>query len=767
MKKNLMMYGVLIAAFTSLAAVVFRCAWGADHVFSGSDLNLGMVARMHRVLPEVLGGIYYPSPLLGFTANLPVKMLTIGMWVLPPDVFTSVWYAFYLVLSTVFFIAYCRLWNLRWLSCAAGALAAFWVGSVTLSAAGHANKLGVMAWFCIALYLFEKAIRTDVLRKRLLFSCLTGIASGFMLLEQQDVGLLAGLFLGAYALFRLSQCIGKKIASWAVVLGPIAAIALIIAAPSSLKAYHENVLPTGQETSASERWNFITQWSMVPRELSDLVAPGYRGWSTGNPEGPYWGEIGQSAEWKTTGQGFRNFRLDSIYIGILPVFLSLMGLFFALKNVKRQKGDAVVFVVWGVLALAALFLSFGKFSVLYKAFYHLPLVGNIRAPIKFLHNLQVIMGILSAYGLNELLNINEAKQRMIVRRLFFVTIGMTGLFALLSFVLKAPQDPEMGNYVDVMNANVRNAWLHAAGMSALLGGLFYMLAWKPEKLRKELAASILILALAADSVVLAGHYFKATDISGLKEGNAVLNYLIKNQGDERIAFANSSGPYNGWLAMEGSYYGLNFFDIWQMPRMSQEYKNYLGAAGNDRLRLWQLTSCKYITAPAGAMNDPRIQQDFLPVMLYRFALQDNRVIVLPVKKVESAQDQVLLESRTYVPRFALYSSWEKVPRSQQCQRLFSEQFNPLDTVVVDDDVLSLPEPGTAQAYERVRAETNLKEAVVQSRSERGGVLMFTQLWQSDWRVEIDGQPAELLHCNYLCMGVYVPAGDHTVRFHCN
>ena len=55
----------------------------------------------------------------------------------------------------------------------------------------------------------------------------------------------------------------------------------------------------------------------------DLVAPGYHGIRTGEPEGPYWGRIGRTAGWERTGEGFRNFRLDHPYVGILPFVFAL------------------------------------------------------------------------------------------------------------------------------------------------------------------------------------------------------------------------------------------------------------------------------------------------------------------------------------------------------------------------------------------------------------------------------------------------------------
>jgi uncharacterized membrane protein YfhO len=50
--------------------------------------------------------------------------------------------------------------------------------------------------------------------------------------------------------------------------------------------------------------------------------------------------------------------------------------------------------------------------------------------------------------------------------------------------------------------------------------------------------------------------------------------------------------------------------------------------------------------------------------------------------------------------------------------------------------------------------------------ERAGVVRFSQRYQPGWRVFVDGEEASLLRLDYVSMGVWVPAGAHTVEFRC-
>ena len=182
------------------------------------------------------------------------------------------------------------------------------------------------------------------------------------------------------------------------------------------------------------------------------------------------------------------------------------------------------------------------------------------------------------------------------------------------------------------------------------------------------------------------------------------------------------------------------------------------------MRLWQLASVKYITAPANVLSqlNGALKQQLTPVMFYRFVQQGDGVGVQSLKKPTNPQDQVLMEFNAFVPRFALFHHWESMPFEKQCAALFAPAFDPLKSVLVS----GFPESSTEKKnFVSVHAETSVKDARIQVNSGQRGVLLFTQRYQPEWRARIDGKPVEVLRCNYLCMGVLVPAGEHDVKFY--
>ena len=751
--------------FIALAAITFRCAWGADMVFSGSDENFGLFQNRKDLMPEYLTGFFRAEPILG-TAASAFNLNHAITFMLPAELANDFRYGFFLSVSSLSLVWFLRMRGRTWLAAAAGALVAFWFGSVMLAAGGHIYKMAVLSLSVLSLCLLEKSVVAKSLKGAVWYAILSGVAVGVMILEQADVAILAGLFLGAYVLFRLIQSHRKKWMRWCCILVPLAAVGLSISAKTIFTQYEHNVVQSAAVQSEQGRWDFVTQWSMVPSEWPDLVASGWSGWGSNDPKGPYWGKIGRSAEWDDTRKGFFNFKITSVYMGVVPFLLGGFGLVLAFRNRKSDDGANVLF--WSVAGLVGLWLAFGKYSILYKLFYQMPLVGNIRAPIKFLDNFQICLGIVAAYGIDHLLGGDKPRKGFVA-----CCSVVAGLMLLAGMFLQVSPDARiqefsqmgLGKYADLMVRNMSNAWLHGGLLALFMAGVAFFV-WKKRKFAMW-ASMALVLVLGVDSVALTSRYFKADDVSLLKKGNIVLNFLKKNQGDDRVFLLSQQGIYNRWLAVDGPYHGLHFFNVWQMPRMATEYKNFLTQVGRNQIRLWELSAIKYVTAPSGIMEqirqNPVLGTRLKPVMYYRFGGDSKGLAVTQLMKPELPNDQVLLEFTGGNSRFAMIHDWRLLPRDEHCRALILPSFDATKTVLVDA-VHAVPTPLGMGCSSLESVEVLKSLATVRVKSDSPGILLFSQRLQPCWKVYVDGAESEILRCNYLCMGVYVPAGEHEIRF---
>lgn len=428
----------MLLFFVCVGLVFFHKLFATDFFFFCTDNNIGQITSFKNTLPQSFLCSWSDNVLLGFSGGLaPWQWTDLLQWLLPAKVFSDWIHAIDLIGASFFLGLFLMESGLILPGVILGGLIAFWVGSnFTLVYAGHTGKFGVILMAGLSLWLILRSI----IHRRLDYAILAGGAIGLMFLEQPDVALFFGFALGSYGLF-LAVRQWQANEAWLKSLGALilmGGVGVLLAASTMLASYASNVKGAAsmQTESPQEKWDYVTQWSWPPEECIDFIAPGYTGWRSGEPEGPYWGRMGRSAGWEQTRQGFMNFKLENTYLGIIPILLALFAMFSALARGKyggkgvgacRSKGingdenqvirpnaDTPIhpssitsrraeILFWGCVAVITLLLAFGKFFPLYALFYKLPFVNSIRNPNKFLQVFQLALGILAAYGLDGML----------------------------------------------------------------------------------------------------------------------------------------------------------------------------------------------------------------------------------------------------------------------------------------------------------------------------------------------------------------------------
>ena len=467
---------LLAMGLIAFALLMFHKVLAPGACLFSTDNNIGSTNLSKDTLPGDFLGAWSDSTFLGLPIGFAsFTWLSILTWLLPLNMYIDWIHAIDLVIASLFIALFLRRQKIGLPAIAMGVLTAFWLGSnLTLTYAGHTGKYGVLMLASVALYCISRALSRP---QDLLWGILAGGAIGFMFIEQLDVALFFGLALGAYALFlairqwRASRTFGQSV----VVLVLMGAIGLLLSAPTMFNSYKSNVQDAAgaQQESPAAKWDFTTQWSWPPEECIDFIAPGYMGWRSGEEAGPYWGRMGRSSGWEQTKQGFMNFKLENMYLGIIPVLLALFAVLWSVmrrkmkceprmdtdghgsemgsgvaavrgsaktaevlqaknypRNTLNDTEDAIgshgssagtvrrpssvvcrpfaaerraEILFWACVAVITLLLAFGKFFPLYALFYKLPLVSSIRNPNKFLQVFQLALGLLAAYGLDEML----------------------------------------------------------------------------------------------------------------------------------------------------------------------------------------------------------------------------------------------------------------------------------------------------------------------------------------------------------------------------
>ncbi len=752
--------------FLVLTLIIFRCCLTGGTLFTTDD-NIGHLAARASGIPSVFFGGWYDSALAGFPDSLNLSWTNLNLWLQPLRFFTNWMHALDLILSSLLLAGFLRLRRCGLPACLLGALTAFWVGSnFTLTHAGHIGKFGVVLFASAALYCIEKTALT----RRISWALLAGGALGAMFTEQQDSALFMALMLGPYLLFALWR--EEKKSFWTSLLklaAPAFAIALLIASHSLLSGYRSAVQGVASQSAENPqaKWEFATQWSWPPEESIDFIAPGYTGWRSGEPAGPYWGRMGRSAEWARTRQGFMNFKLENTYIGVLPVLFALFAVFSGLCR-RDARADTIF---WSGAAALTLLLAFGKYFPLYSALYHLPVINNIRNPNKFLQVFQLAVGVLAAFGADALWRSKEpgaeGVEQKNVRSFFWVAAGVAGILLLGALGSSFNRSETVSGFAmqgwpaqmaQVIASGQTKALWHAAIMAGIAAALFSFPRFGTAHRFLNWIAAGLVLIVAGDAALLARHYIQPMPESLIAE-NAVTRVLKQQLGVQRVALVTQDSFYNSWLTYLFPYHDIRAFNITQMPRMPEEYSRFLGALGNNPLRMWRLAGVSHLMSPAQIAKQ-------LPAGEYEAVFSYNvsgtssgDILVSPAMNGQ----HVILRDRQPAPRFALIAGWKTMSDIAALAELANPKIPMFGNVLLapDADIPSSAGQGITGSVEVLNYKAG--HVRLQTKSEQPAMLRIADKFDPGWRALVDGQPAAVLRADYLFQAVYVPAGAHTVE----
>jgi hypothetical protein len=268
----------------------------------------------------------------------------------------------------------------------------------------------------------------------------------------------------------------------------------------------------------------------------------------------------------------------------------------------------------------------------------------------------------------------------------------------------------------------------------------------------------------------------------------VVGRLSPRGGYDLPGDGNFAAIIHWWIENDFPYRDIQSLEIDQMPRTPELDGHYLGVfsyrgTGQDfnaniapAARLWKLTNTRYLLAAAAlvpALNeygDPR-HHAFEIVKRFNLAPKPGVTNVADAgdltPQLSDTGNCALVEDSDVLPRAKLYSNWLTPPNDQTTlQLLAAPQWDPAQSVLVSSNTPVPPpaagsggDPGTVNI-----ASYQPNDIKLQADVKTGAVLLYNDRISDGWSAWVDGKPSELLRCNYIMRGVYLPAGAHTVEF---
>ena len=524
---------------------------------------------------------------------------------------------------------------------------------------------------------------------------------------------------------------------------------------------------SANQTGSGLERDYITQWSYGIGETFSLLVPNVKGGASvplaanekamekANPMygsiysqlGQYWGE-----QPGTSGP---------VYVGAFVVFLFVLGLFIVKGPMK-----------WALLSATVLsiLLSWGKNFMGFTDFFidYVPMYNKFRAVSSILVIAEFTIPLLAMLALKEVVSTPSViKER---KKDFLISFGLTGGLALLFAIFPKVFFP---SYVSTMEMNALQsipadqlvpllANLEEVRMSLftsdalrsfffVLIGVNLILAYGMGKLKQNVLIAALAVLCLVDMWDVNKRYlsddqfvdkqvqtqgFQQTETDKMILEDEALDYRVLNLASN--TFNENNTAY--WHKSIGGYHAA------KLRRYQEMIEEHISGEMNG---LFQAV------ADAGGEMEQLNPLDF-PVL----NMLNTKYFIFPLQGGQT----VPLENP-----FALGNAWfvEEVQYVDNANEEIEaiHGFDPLRTAVVDKKFAEMVKPMSSDStatIELLAYEPNYLKYEVNS--EKGGTVVFSEIYYPGWQSTIDGEEVPHGRANYILRAMNVPAGKHVVEF---
>jgi len=697
--------------------------------------------------------------------------------------------------SSVFFCAFFFYLFLRdrkcsfWAAIIGALVFGFSTSLLSIVKAGHLGKFVGLAYLSAALWLVNRGMLKDRWGSMLWAGWCLGCAAAW----GRDITVIMMIPLGLFWVketFSVKGLQPEAILKRAGYLGLVLLVAAIVAWPAA-----SDLLPSSKDKAAvsvkedpDKKWEWATQWSLPDDEVIKLICPSYFGWHSWDEKAPYWGRMGRSAEWEKKHQGFRNFTQTNEYIGIVAVILALIGAgSFIFRSEQNGSGDELISridtIFWVIVSLLAIDCALGKYGLLYRFVYELPIMSSIRNPVKFMHVINLALAVLAAKGVGAVEEVLRSQNRTlkfdalmalgapVLFIIVFAGLAIAGEWNSSDLAERLSKDGFQQNIEGIkeaMQMGVARSLLFCITAAAVT---FFCVFSRHQswfkKARWAFASGILVL-VTLDFASVNNTYVQYYDHSAIYKSNPVLEYVRGNL-EYRTKFIPMSFPvFNQWNSLLVSYYGIRSVDVSAESRMASDKQAFYERFGNDPKRMWQILGVRYFVMPREI--EPQLKsllgEQCSTVRSFDFFRGPNGAPTPDFRVSPSQGNYVIDEFKGVLPVLKWYGQRECATLENALKTMSRPDFDLNRIVLLDDaDVkdASLAEFGASGRNGTVNLEQYDANTIKgRSNADSDGWVMINDYYDTKWKAYVDGKSVPMVRADGLFRAVPVKAGSHEI-----
>ena len=735
-----------------------KMIYGTDWILSGYSSLRSMVSciAMNKRLPMWDRWNFSGFPIMATSGGGElVYPLNIFYFVFPDYLGRTILFLIHTFLAGLGMWLLLREFRLSVLASLFGAISFMFAGQlISTTYGGHLGRMIGGMTLPFAFLFLHKALRTKRLRDFVIFGGITGL---FFLAGHVQINYWGMIGIVAYFVYYIIRERAELKGKGIVKMGGFFIAGMIIL----LFIFSIHILPPALSLGYGARgitrgYEYTTSWSLPTAELLNLITPHFSGILNN-----YWGE--------------NYFKLDSRYLGILPIILMGFAFFY-----KKDKHLLKYFALFTGITLV---LALGKNTPLFRIYYYLaPMANKFRAPAMFFFLTTFGISVLSSFGAQALMDMKEDKNNEIKKRAGIYLLVFGGLILIATLIVNIGGEgilKKMSNHfvyswsgfidrgtiqhkISLMIKNFpnfqKNLWITTL-LFLINGGL--LLAVIKRKFDFRIIFPILMVVLLMDQWSVDKKYLKTVASPGRYFApDGVTQYIARDKGIFRVYPLSYEQGKGGYLQINNienvGGYG---------PNPPMRYQEFIGAGRSVIFNapnfmkfphLLSMLNVKYIIAPR------------LPKDLSQYSKQ-YRTLIEQYAKFYSNFEPVWAESRyqvlrnnEFLPRVSLIYQYTVANSAKEAlNRILSPAFKVGSEVILEEKPLVRLKEGEGTV---TILEYGVNERILNVNTNQDAFLLIRENYHPHWKCYIDGKREKVFTANYIFYGAFIPPGEHRVRF---
>lgn len=455
----------------------------------------------------------------------------------------------------------------------------------------------------------------------------------------------------------------------------------------------------------------------------------------------------------------RNYWLTDTYVGKVTS-IGVVAIIFVLSGIFSKKNPIKKFFLWAALIILILVTNNPLTQLIYRI--NLPLISG-SAPTLSIFLFCFALSLLAGFGIDVL-----AKERVSFRKYLYLILPIMAIFAFLLTITLFLQKTNLYGLGSNLGISLRN--LYYASTLIAVSALLLALAVR----NKKLCYLLLVVLLLINIFDLWRGFLKFNPFTPKKlvfPKAEVLSFLQREAGVNRFwgyGTANVEANF-------ASYYRLFSPDGYD-PLYPKRYGEFIQSSKDGKVQTQfnvQTRSDAVIFNDFGEImlssNKSRLKVlDLLGVKYVLDRVENNSTQnTFPIDRFKLLYDEKgwkIFENKKALPRAFLVSDYKIANNAVEFERLFfAKDFDPLKTIILDQK----PERGLNNIYHLsdTRVESYMPNEIrISTKTDGDGLLFLSDAYYPGWKAYVDEKQTKIYRADYAFRAVFIPKGEHTVKF---